>query len=260
MGTVFRFPARSALVGLAVLWLFAWLTLSDPIGRLSTSVRQDLLVRSAHHGFAVRNILIEGRENTDPGELKEVVGLSWGDPIFGFDTGDLRARVEALSWVRRARVERRLPDTVFIRLEERIPLALWQIDGGLRLIDEGGAILTAQNLGRFQSLPLVVGPGAHETAREILSLVEAEPVLRNRVAAFVRVGQRRWDLKLTNGLVLKLPERGMELALRRAAQSQSREGIFDRGLVAVDLREPDRMILRTTPPPEDTQTLARKEP
>lgn len=242
------------------MWLFTWLTLSDPIGRFGARVGQNLLARSAHHGFAVRNILIEGRENTDPRELKEVVGLSWGDPIFGFDTGELRARVETLSWVRQARVERRLPDTVFIRLEERTPLALWQIDGGLRLIDESGTILAAQYLGRFQSLPLVVGPGAHETAREILSLVEAEPVLRNRVAACVRIGQRRWDLKLTNGLVLKLPEQSMEVALRRAAESQSREGIFERGLVAVDLREADRMILRTAPPPDDAQTLTRKEP
>lgn len=242
------------------MWLVAWLAMSDTLLRLRNEVGQGLLDRSARSGFAIRNILVEGRENVDAAALKEVIGLSWGDPVFGFDTDDLRARVESLPWVRQARVERRLPDTIFIQIEERIPMALWQIDGALRLIDDSGAVLAMENLERFRSLPMVVGPGAAQDARTILDLIEAEPTLRNRVAAAVRVGERRWDLKLNNDLSIKLPEQGAEVALRRAAEAQSRDGIFDRGLLAVDLREPDRMILRTVPPPAEPQTLARKEP
>lgn len=230
------------------------------MGKLADQAGLDLLDRSARSGFAIRNILVEGRENVDAAALKEVIGLSWGDPVFGFDADDLRVRIEAMPWIRQARVERRLPDTVFVRIVERTPLALWQMDGTLRLIDEGGAVLSEDGLERFRGLPLVVGSGAPEKSSEILRLIEAEPVLRNRVAAAVRVGKRRWDLKLNDGLLIKLPEQGMEVALRRAAETQSRDGIFDRGLVAVDLREPDRMILRTAPPPDNAQTLAQKEP
>lgn len=245
------------------MWAFAWVAMSGVMERTSSRIEQAVLDRTAQNGFAIRNILVEGRENIDAQDLKAAIGLSWGDPVFGFDADAVRARIEALSWVRSARVERRLPDTVFVKITERTPLALWQNDGVLSLIDTGGKVLSQENLERFQTLPLVVGSGAPEGARTILDLIESTPPLRNRLAAAIRIGERRWDIKLTNGLVVKLPEQNVDLALRRIADSQSREGLLDRGLVAIDLREKDRMILRTATP-EDTEnsaaTLARKDP
>lgn len=242
------------------MWAFAWVAMSGVMERASNRIGRSALERTAQNGFAIRNILVEGRENIDPGVLKTTIGLSWGDPIFGFDADAVRTRIESLAWVRSARVERRLPDTVFVKVTERTPLALWQNEGQIALIDMTGKILSYENLERFAALPLVVGEGAPKGAREILDLVESSPPLRNRVAAAIRVGERRWDLKLTNGLIIKLPEQNVDLALRRAADSQMREGIFDRGLIAVDLREKDRMILRTAAPEDAAQTLARKDP
>ncbi len=49
-----------------------------------------------------------------------------GDSMLGFSLEAARQRIEALSWVEHAAVERRLPGTLVVNLVERRPFAIWQ--------------------------------------------------------------------------------------------------------------------------------------
>ena len=87
-----------------------------------------------------------------------------GSPILGFSLEQARKRIETLSWVDHATVERRLPGTVVVQPEERRPFAIWQHDGKFVLIDRNGQIVTNEDVAQFRQLPLVVGAGAPEAA------------------------------------------------------------------------------------------------
>ena len=63
----------------------------------------------------------------------------------------------------------------------------------------------------------------------------------------MRVGERRWNLRLNNGIDVLLPEGAEAQALARLAELQSGHAMLDRPLQTLDLRLPDRLVFR--PPP-----------
>jgi cell division protein FtsQ len=227
------------------LWLGAWLWLCGGFDRASDWSRHELYTLSANAGFSVQDVDIEGRENADLGTLRAVVNIGRGDSIFEFDPKEARDMMQRVSWVKEARVERRLPHTIHIEIVERKPLALWQNKKKLRLIDSEGVTLADSGLDKFQDLPIVVGEDAPAHAAEILTLLAAEPVVQARTEAVSRIGARRWDLTLKNGLTVRLPENDPGFALSRLAKAQEEDRLLDKDLKVIDLREPDRIIVRT---------------
>lgn len=207
--------------------------------------RQSLIAASAEASHVVADVLVEGREKTSEQALWQAIGVRIGDPIFAIDLEDIRERVEALPWVAAALVERRLPDTLLVRLTEHQAMAIWQVAGKHMVISHSGSILAEQGAGQFPELPLVVGEDAPTYAGDLLTLLAGEPVIRKRVESAVRIGKRRWDLRLDNGLVIKLPESDISGALHRLAVMQERQKILDRDIVAIDLRLADRMTIQT---------------
>jgi cell division protein FtsQ len=78
-------------------------------------------------------------------------------------------------------------------------------------------------------------------------MLSQKPALFARVRAAVRVGSRRWDVRLKNGIKVHLPEAQPADAWSRLAELAAEHRIFERDVAAIDLRLPDRLVLRLTP-------------
>lgn len=230
-----------------MIWVGAWLVLSGTLDRTHQNAQNKIYELLADAGFRVDNILVEGRYETDPDVLRAIINLDRGDPIFAFDPSETREMIERLSWVREAHVERRLPDTVYVGLIERKPVALWQYKNKLRVVDAEGITLSDKLGANQKTLPIVVGEYANEQAYNLLVMLDAEPDVKNLVEAATWVGDRRWDLTLKNDITVRLPETDIGLALSRLAQAQSQDKILDKNLSVIDLRETDRITVRTRP-------------
>jgi cell division protein FtsQ len=217
-----------------------------PGGTLAT-LRERLGGATAFAGLRVTDVVIEGRANTPEPLLRAALGVSTGDPILGFSVEMARQRVETLSWVEHATVERRLPSTVVVFLQERRPFAIWQNQGKFALIDRNGQLVANQNVAEFRQLPLVVGPGAPAAAATLIDALSDRPDLQKRIIAAVRVGERRWNLHLNNGADVMLPEGHEIAALDRLMQLQQQHALLDRPLAAIDMRLGDRLVLRPRP-------------
>jgi cell division protein FtsQ len=200
----------------------------------------------------VADIEFHGQSNTPEARLTEALGVARGDPILGFSVEAARKRLEALSWVEHVAVERRLPGTIYVDITERRPYAIWQNQGKFQLIDRGGEVVTNEDVAAFSDLPLVVGLGAPAHTADMLAALAAVPDIKSRVAALVRVGDRRWNLQLKNNITVMLPEGHEAAALARLEELQSGQQLLDRPLLFVDMRLPDRLAVRArpAPPPE----------
>jgi len=199
-------------------------------------------------GLGIARIEIRGLRHADADTVQRALGATMRAPIYAFDPEAARERLLALGWVESAAVARRLPDTIHVDIRERRPFALWQHNQRLHLIDRAGAVITGERLARFGALPLVVGRGADDRAAEIVDLLSARETLAERVAAAMLVSERRWSLRFDNGVEVRLPERDTSAALERLAALQARHSILDRKLRAIDLRLPDRLIVRLLEP------------
>jgi cell division protein FtsQ len=195
-------------------------------------------------GMRVQHIEIEGRANTPEPLLRAALGVHSGEPILAFSPSAARQRIEQLSWVEHATVARLLPGTVLVKLQERRPFAIWQHLGKFVLIDRQGQTVADQDVANFSQLPLVVGLGAPDAAASLLDALAARPALQARVVAAVRVGQRRWNLRLNSGADVLLPEKDPDAALDRLMQLEDAHKLLDRPIQVVDMRLPDRLVLR----------------
>jgi cell division protein FtsQ len=197
--------------------------------------------------LTVQSIQVEGRQRVEPQAILAALGANRGTPILSIDLDAAKARLEALPWVQSAAVERQLPDGIYIRLVERQPLAVWQHHRKFDLIDQEGTVIPAARPDDFPSLPQVVGGGAPQAASDLVDMLASEPDLASHVTASVRIGGRRWNLELDNGIEVALPEDAPEAAWHRLAALDRSDRLLERNITAVDMRLTDRLVLRLSP-------------
>ena len=205
-----------------------------------------LIAVSAACGLVVADIEVEGRDITDAATIMAALGAARATPILAVSPSRAKERLESLPWVRSATIERRLPGTLFVRLVERRPLAVWQHGGKQELIDRDGEVIAVADLGPFARLPTLVGEGAAPHAAALINLLAGEPDLAARVTAAIRVGDRRWNLRVDNMTDVLLPEEDPAGAWSRLAQLERTSSLLKHDVQTVDLRLPDRLVLRVT--------------
>ena len=244
-----RMLRLGAVAGAAAVLLGAagWAVGSGWAGARLDAIGDGLVEIAADSGLRVRNVLVEGRAETRAADILEALQAERGSPFLAIDVGAAKERREGLPWITSATVERRLPDTLRVQVEERKAFALWQHGKLLTVIDRDGTVIVKDNLARFADRPLVVGEGAERRAAEIVDLLAADPQLRRHVDAAVLVSGRRWNLRLKGGVEVRLPEQGMERAWAELARMVREEALLTRAVTMVDLRQPDKAIVRLTP-------------
>lgn len=215
--------------------------------RFGHFVSHSLVAATGRMGFCLMDVLVEGRQNASIEKILKVVNGHRGDPLLAYDPYVIKKQLEEISWIRQATVKRQLPGIIFIQLNERHPVALWQHHQQHYLVDEQGVIISRHNLQAFDKLPVIVGGDAPVHAPHILHLLEKFPDIRKKLTALVRVGGRRWDLHLDRTLQVKLPEVKIEEALVRLDLLIKQKKVNPAGISVVDLRVQNQMVMRLTP-------------
>jgi cell division protein FtsQ len=242
---------RRTLIAVAAIVVLAtgvgggwWLWQDGLIGRTTSQAKWRMIAWSGDMGFKVKDILVVGRRETAREEIFSAIGLVRGAPILAFDLEAAKARVEALPWINKTSLERMLPNTILLRVEERKPMAIWQHKGQFALIDRKGKVILRKGLERFSDLLVVVGKGAPDHAADLIEVMKTQPQLQNLVKAAVRVGKRRWNIRLTGGIDIRLPEQEPVKAWKRLAEFEQKHKLLAGDIKILDMRQADRLIVR----------------
>jgi cell division protein FtsQ len=217
------------------------------------------LAASASLGLAVNDVQVQGRETTDAATIMTALAADRGTPILAVSPSRAREQLLVLPWVRSAVIERRLPDTLYVHLVERKPLAIWQHGGKQELIDRDGAVIPVKDLDRFAKLPIIVGDDAAPQAAALIDMLATEPDLASRVGAAIRVGGRRWNLRVDGSIDVLLPDTSTAAAWAHLAQLERTDGLLKRDVQIVDMRLPDRLVLRVNTPSSTKEISPAKE-
>ncbi|WP_375195892.1 cell division protein FtsQ/DivIB [Sphingobium sp.] len=201
---------------------------------------------AAKAGFEVEKVEVRGVERMDELPIYNIALGQVSRSMLALDLPKVRDDMLKLGWVKDARISRRLPDTLVVDIVERDPVAVWQHDGQLQLIDVQGVVLQSVSAGAMPDLPLVVGPNANLQTAGLNKLMENAPALKPMLAGATWVGNRRWDLRFQSGETLSLPEgdKPSATALVNFARMDGVNRLLGRGIVKFDMRDPDRFILR----------------
>ena len=249
-------PPSHAMTALSAALIGCFAVYGAVIGGHMPSVVQAVTART---GFAVDEIRVSGNRETSEIDIFDRVGLDGWTSLVGFDAGDARRRIESLPWVESATVRKIYPSTLEVRVVEREPFAIWQHGSRLSLIERDGSEIAPLSGSLHVGLPLVVGMGAQKDAADFVERLSAIPDLSGRIRGFVRVSERRWDLRLENGITVKLPERDVARALEELLVLDRRHGILSRDIESVDLRFADKLIVKLSPVAAVAREAALKE-
>jgi cell division protein FtsQ len=195
-------------------------------------------------GFRITTVAINGRSQLTQDEVLATGGVSGRSSLLFLDATVVRDKLKANPWIADATVLKLYPGRLQIDIVERTAFALWQQEGRISVIADDGAVLEPYLSRRFVSLPLVVGKGAETRASDFLALLARYPQVRAATRAAVFVGERRWNLRLRDGVDIRLPENDVGDALAALSRLDKEDQLFSRDIVAVDMRLPDRLTVQ----------------
>ena len=250
LATLIPWAQRSGLIIIPLiltLWLSTWLIMGGQAHQAADWAYTKYAALTANAGFKLGNILVEGRTHSETDTIMALINMQKGAPLAGFNPHEAQSQIEKMAWVSAAHVERRWPDTIYINLTERQPLALLALNKKLFLLDTDGEIIHTDRLNRFAHLITTSGQNAQEKIPSLVNhLKNYEPLHTNTKSASY-ISSRRWDITLKNNIKIMLPENDIKQALETLSTAHNDTQILDKDIQHIDLRDPNKMMIRTKP-------------
>jgi cell division protein FtsQ len=203
----------------------------------------DKILEYKNDKFIVKKITFDGNDKIPDTLLLKASGLRYMSNIFLIPLQEVKQKLEKVAWIRSAVVYRKFPDIIYVRVSERIPIAIFQSKYKLHLVDAEGVILDHDGIGNFSNLPIVIGEGAEKEAPHLLQCLDHFPQIRKQLVFALRVSKRRWNIKINKGITVKLPEKGLMQALGILDELSDSNGFFNDDISSIDLRMLDRVII-----------------
>ncbi len=198
--------------------------------------------------FMVTLLSVEGASPALAETVRQALALPLPMSSLDLDLTAARQRVEEVDAVRTVSLRVQTGGVLQAVVQEREPAVVWRSPQGLILLDEEGHRIAALDARTDRAdLPLIAGEGAEHAVAEAQALMQAAGPILPRLRGLARIGERRWDVVLDRDQRILLPENDAVQALERLLALDAAQHILDRDVAAVDLRLPDRPVLRLTP-------------
>lgn len=238
----------------AVGLLFTNAQLRQDIVSTYTQLRADIVQRPELY---VQVMEVKGASPRVDRQIRLSSGLDLPVSSFEMDLNALKDRLERLDAIEAVSVYLRAGGILQVDVTERVPVLLWRGPTGLEAIDlEGVRTAYVDERSSYPGLPIIAGLGAKTEVEEALHLFRQARPLATDIRALKRVGKRRWDLVLTGGTVVKLPQERPGRALSHLLSLVAEDALIDRNITAIDLRDLSRPTIRVgQSTPIDNQVL-----
>ena len=198
--------------------------------------------------FMVNLMSIDGASPELADAVRAKLALKLPQSALELDLDAIRITAENLDAVARAVVRFGAGNVLQITITEREPAFVWRTNAGLMLLDgTGHRIAALAERADRADLPLIAGEGADQSILEAKALLQAAGPLESRIRGLVRIGTRRWDLALDRDQRVLLPADNPVAAVEGLIALNAAENILARDLTSVDLRNPQRPVLRLAP-------------
>lgn len=194
--------------------------------------------------FILKKIYIKNNHFLSKDEIIKSIHIDLNQPIFFINLKSIKAKLEQINWIKSAIITRKLPDILIIEIIERVPIAFWQNEQKLYLLDEEGFIINENNLKPFKDLIILIGEDAALNANSLISILKKNQELYSKISSATRIGERRWNIKFYGGLEIKLPEKNPHDAWDYVIYLYKNQNLFAQDITNIDLRINNRLYAK----------------
>ena len=189
----------------------------------------------------LKNVKILGIENTKPTEVINIVSGLKETSLFNIDLHEISTQINNIDWIKKSELRKIYPSTLVVKVYEHNPIAIWFNNGNKFLVDDESEIIKELNPNNFKNLKVIAGLNALEDIPEIISMIRNYPEFEKKIKSLLRVGDRRWTVRLHNGITIHLPEKNVANAIEEIEQLDSKHALLSRYVDIIDMRLPDRI-------------------
>jgi len=237
---IFTLGFPSILFFCATLGLFLNINVWENISAIKKDLKLAFVERPE---FMIKVASIDGSSDELANEIREILPLDFPVSYFDLDIKYLHKVVNEIPAVASAAIKISAGGVMQINVAEKSPAFIWRKDNVMSVIDETGSFIRIANSRvDYPKLPLVVGEAADLAVSEISSLIQANEYFKDHVRAFIRVGERRWDLILENNVRIMLPQREFLAAFDRLMLMNEAGSLLSGRLSNIDMR----LVVRPT--------------
>ena len=237
---IFTLGFPSLLIFCATLGLFININVWENISAIKKDLKLAFVERPE---FMIKVASIDGSSDELANEIREILPLDFPVSYFDLDIKYLHKVVNEIPAVASAAIKISAGGVLQINVAEKSPAFIWLKGNVMSVIDETGSFIRIANSRvDYPKLPLVVGEAADLAVSEISSLMQANEYFKDHVRAFIRVGERRWDLILENNVRIMLPQREFLAAFDRLMLMNEAGSLLSGRLSNIDMR----LVVRPT--------------
>lgn len=239
---IFTIGFPSLLIFCATLGLLININVWENISAIKKDLKLAFVERPE---FMIKVASVDGSSDELANEIREILPLDFPVSYFDLDIKYLHKVVNELPAVASAAIKITVGGVLQINVAEKSPAFIWRKNNVMSVIDETGSFIRIANSRvDYPELPLVVGEAADLAVAEVSSLIQANDYFKNHVRAFIRVGERRWDLILENNLRIMLPQREFLAAFDRLMLMNEAGSLLSGKLSNIDMRLVERPTVR----------------
>jgi len=239
----------SLVIFFGTLVLFLNVNFNENIEAIKKDLKRALVERPE---FMIKLASIDGASDELAHEIREIMPLDFPISYFDLDIKYLHKILNGIPAVASVVIKVTVSGVLQIDILERTPAFIWRKDDVISVIDEQGKFIRrASSRLDYPELPLVIGEAANLSVADISSLMEDNQIFLDQVRAFVRVGERRWDLVLDNNLRIMLPQTEFLSAFDRLMLMSQSGALFSDQLSIIDMRLVERPTVRVGALPVD---------
>tara|TARA_Y100000817_G_scaffold103333_1_gene80965 strand:+ start:149 stop:883 length:735 start_codon:yes stop_codon:yes gene_type:complete len=198
-----------------------------------------------NNSFQIKHVIIEGSKKSDKSEIENDV-IQFPANLKGSNFDSIKELVESKEWVKRVSIKKVLPSTLIINVIENDPYAVYFSEGKSFLIDLDGSIITEINIDNYDDdLIFVRGENSPESLEELIKdIAIAFPNLTQNLKELEFIEKRRWNLKLKNKLLVKLPDENIRQSLKNLKLLFDEQEVMQSNIIEIDLRIQGRAALK----------------
>lgn len=190
---------------------------------------------------------IVGIVNSDENQIKEIVKNKVSN--IGFKNlgskiiDDIRVDIEKINWVKEVFINRNIASNLDIKIVEYSPFAIWDYNNKRYIIDKDGIKIDVKNIDDFGYLLVVNGDNARLKVKSLFNIFSAKPEIGRYVYSASLIGNRRWDIRFINNILVKLPEKNIEKAWKRLEKIYNDQDLIN-DITVIDLRIKNKTFLK----------------
>lgn len=210
--------------------------------------KRDYVIKYANHnvfipffyktGILTKNVIITGNKYFSKTQIQALFEKELNKPILYLNMNEKLEHISKIPWIKHISIQRIFPNTILINIDERIPIAIWQTNHNLYLIDSEGIKLCKAKSNK--NYITISGNNANLEAKELIYCLRKYDIRDVSHAYFI--GKRRWDIEI-KGITLRLPEENIDNAIK-TYKNLLLEDIVTPDVSIIDLRLKNKIIVR----------------